>query len=78
MSACRMGKLAGYAEAQARVLPEPFKPVSGRLYPGLPPVVPEYLAKQVLAAWLPDARETWRRPRKTPPPRPTGLAIRSC
>ncbi|MFL5257574.1 MAG: acetate--CoA ligase family protein [Rhodopila sp.] len=53
-----MGKLASYAEAIARPLPEPFKPVSGRLYPGLPPVVPEYLAKQVLAAWLPDARET--------------------
>ena len=32
-------------------------PVSGRLYPGLAEVVPEYLAKQVLAAWLPDAPE---------------------
>ena len=52
-----MGKLAGYAEALQRPLPEPFTPVSGRLYPGLPAVVPEYLAKQVLAAWLPDARE---------------------
>jgi acetate---CoA ligase (ADP-forming) len=52
-----LGKLAGYAEAQQRVLPEAFSPVSGRLYPGLPAVVPEYLAKQVLAAWLPDARE---------------------
>jgi acyl-CoA synthetase (NDP forming) len=52
-----MGKLAGYAEALQRTLPEPFSPVSGRLYPGLPPVVPEYLAKQVLAAWLPDTRE---------------------
>ncbi|HEY0424154.1 MAG TPA: acetate--CoA ligase family protein [Rhodopila sp.] len=52
-----MGKLAGYAEALQRQLPEPFAPVSGRLYPGLPAVVPEYLAKQVLAAWLPDTRE---------------------
>ena len=50
-------KLAGYAEALARPLPEPFEAVSGGLYPGLPPVVPEYLAKQVLAAWLPVARE---------------------
>ncbi|MBS0641874.1 MAG: CoA-binding protein, partial [Proteobacteria bacterium] len=41
-----MGKLAAYAEAIARPLPEPFKPVSGKLYPGLPPVVPEYLSKQ--------------------------------
>jgi acetate---CoA ligase (ADP-forming) len=53
-----IGKLAGYAESLHRNLPEPFSPVSGRLYPGLPPVVPEYLAKQVLAAWLPDTRET--------------------
>jgi acyl-CoA synthetase (NDP forming) len=53
-----MGKLAGYAESRRRTLPEPFSPVSGHLYPGLPPVVPEYLAKQVLAAWLPDTRET--------------------
>jgi acyl-CoA synthetase (NDP forming) len=52
-----MSKLAGYAEALQRTLPEPFEPVSGRLYPGLPSVVPEYLAKQVLAAWLPDTRE---------------------
>ncbi|HEY0184181.1 MAG TPA: acetate--CoA ligase family protein, partial [Rhodopila sp.] len=52
-----MGKLADYAEARRRTLPEPFEPVSGRLYPGLPAVVPEYLAKQVLAAWLPDVPE---------------------
>ncbi len=52
-----LGKLADYAEALQRTLPEPFAPVSGRLYPGLPPVVPEYLAKQVLAAWLPGAQE---------------------
>jgi acetyltransferase len=52
-----MGKLAGYAESMQRQLPEPFTPVSGRLYPGLPSIVPEYLAKQVLAAWLPDSRE---------------------
>jgi acetate---CoA ligase (ADP-forming) len=52
-----MGKWAGYAESLRRTLPEPFAPVSGRLYPGLPPIVPEYLAKQVLAAWLPDTRE---------------------
>ena len=53
-----MGKAAGYAEALGRTLPAPFEPVSGRLYPGLPETVPEYLAKQVLAAWLPDIRET--------------------
>ena len=52
-----MGKLAGYADSLRRPLPEVFFPVSGRLYPGLPAVVPEYLAKQVLAAWLPDSRE---------------------
>lgn len=52
-----MAKLAAYAEALQRSLPESFKPVSGRLYPGLPSVVPEYLAKQVLAAWLPDTQE---------------------
>ncbi len=52
------GKLASYAEAIARPLPEPFTPVAGALYPGLPKVVPEYLAKKVLAAWLPDQRET--------------------
>ena len=52
-----MSKLAGFAESQARVLPEAFAPVSGRLYPGLPRIVPEYLAKQVLAAWLPAATE---------------------
>jgi acyl-CoA synthetase (NDP forming) len=52
-----LGKLAGYAESLQRQLPEPFVPVSGRLYPGLPSIVPEYLAKQVLAAWLPDSRE---------------------
>ena len=53
-----MSKLAGYGEALRRTLPESFKPVSGRLYPGLPAVVPEYLAKQVLGAWLPDTPET--------------------
>jgi acyl-CoA synthetase (NDP forming) len=52
-----MGKLAAYADALQRTLPEPYAPVSGALYPGLPAVVPEYLAKQVLAAWLPDSRE---------------------
>jgi acetate---CoA ligase (ADP-forming) len=52
-----LGKLAWYAEALERDLPEPFTPVSGRLYPGLPAIVPEHLAKQVLAAWLPDTRE---------------------
>ncbi len=41
-----LGKLAAYAESLQRVLPEPFHPVSGRLYPGLPKIVPEYLAKQ--------------------------------
>jgi acyl-CoA synthetase (NDP forming) len=52
-----LGKLAGYTESLQRQLPEPFTPVSGSLYPGLPAVVPEYLAKQVLAAWLPASRE---------------------
>jgi acetate---CoA ligase (ADP-forming) len=52
-----LGKLAIYAECLQRPLPEPFVPVSGRLYPGLPKIVPEYLAKQTLAAWLPDIRE---------------------
>jgi succinyl-CoA synthetase beta subunit len=41
-----------------RKLPEPFSPLSGHLYPGLPQTVPEYRAKRVLAAWLPDSRET--------------------
>ena len=52
-----MGKLASYAESLQRTLPEPFTAVSGALYPGLPAVVPEHLAKQVLAAWLPESRE---------------------
>ena len=52
-----MAKLTNYAESLHRSLPEPFTPVSGRLYPGLPATVPEYLAKQVLAAWLPESRE---------------------
>jgi acetate---CoA ligase (ADP-forming) len=52
-----LGKLAGYADALKRPLPEKFEPVSGALYPGLPRVVPEYLAKQVLAAWLPEGCE---------------------
>ena len=51
------GKLATYAEAIARPLPEPFTPVPGSLYPGLPRIVPEYQAKKILAAWLPEARE---------------------
>ena len=38
-------------------MPERFEPVSGALYPGLPRIVPEYQAKQVLAAWLPAPRE---------------------
>ncbi|HEY4043122.1 MAG TPA: acetate--CoA ligase family protein [Rhodopila sp.] len=53
-----MSKLAAYAEAMQRKLPEPFSPLSGHLYPGLPQTVPEYRAKRVLAAWLPDSRET--------------------
>ncbi len=52
-----MGKLADYADALQRPLPERFEPVSGALYPGLPRIVPEYQAKQVLAAWLPPPRE---------------------
>jgi acyl-CoA synthetase (NDP forming) len=52
------GKLADYAEAMARPLPDPFDPVPARLEPGLPRIVPEYQAKQALAAWLPPAAET--------------------
>jgi acetate---CoA ligase (ADP-forming) len=52
-----MARLADYAEALRRPLPEPFEPVPGRLYPGLPRVVPEYLARQVLSAWLPATQE---------------------
>jgi len=56
------GKLGGdvyldYAEAMARPLPEAFDPVPARLEPGLPRVVPEFQAKQALAAWLPPAAE---------------------
>lgn len=52
-----MNKLASYAEAVARPLPERFEPVSGALPPGLSGTLPEYLAKQVLGAWLPEGRE---------------------
>ncbi len=52
-----LGKLASYADAVTRPLPERFEPVSGSLPPGLSGTLPEYLAKQVLAAWLPDAHE---------------------
>ena len=51
------GKLADYAEALTRPLPEAFDPVTARLEPGLPRIVPEYQAKQALAAWLPAAAE---------------------
>jgi len=51
------GKLADYADAMARSLPEPFDPVPARLLPGLPRVVPEFQAKQALAAWLPPGNE---------------------
>ena len=51
------GKLATYAEAMARPLPAPFNAVSARLEPGLPRIVPEFQAKQALAAWLPVAAE---------------------
>ena len=51
------GKLADYADAIARPLPEPFDPVPARLEPGLPRIVPEFQAKQALAAWLPSAAE---------------------
>ncbi len=47
------GKLAEYAEGLKRALPEPFDPVPARLEPGLPRIVPEFQAKQALAAWLP-------------------------
>ena len=51
------GKLADYAEALTRPLPAAFDPVTARLEPGLPRIVPEYQAKQALAAWLPAAAE---------------------
>jgi acyl-CoA synthetase (NDP forming) len=51
------GKLCDYAEAVARPLPDAFDPVPARLEPGLPRIVPEFQAKQALAAWLPPAAE---------------------
>ncbi len=72
----RHGQAGRLRRVDAPPLPEPFYPVSGRLYPGLPPMVPEYLAKQVLAAWLPDTRETLATPPRTPPPRPSDWAFR--
>ena len=51
------GKLADYADAMRRPLPDPFEPVAARLEPGLPKIVPEYQAKQALAAWLPPGFE---------------------
>lgn len=53
-----LGKLAAFAEDRKRALPEPVQAVSARLLPGLPAVVPEYQAKQLLSAWLPDSQET--------------------
>jgi acetate---CoA ligase (ADP-forming) len=50
-------RLAEYAEALARPLPDPFDPVPARLEPGLPRIVPEFQAKQTLAAWLPPGAE---------------------
>ena len=50
-------KLAGYAEALQRSLPDAAQPLAAKLDDGLPLTVPEYQAKQVLAAWLPPARE---------------------
>ncbi|MGE0226265.1 MAG: acetate--CoA ligase family protein [Acetobacteraceae bacterium] len=52
-----MSKLATYAEAVQRPLPERFDPVSGALPPGLSGTLAEHVAKQVLAAWLPEGRE---------------------
>lgn len=52
-----LGRLADYADALRRPLPEPFEPLPDRLQPGLPRVVPEYLARQALSAWLPPAQE---------------------
>ncbi len=51
------GKLADYADAVKRPLPDPFNPVPARLEPGLPLIVPEFQAKQALAAWLPVGAE---------------------
>ena len=44
-------------QAVQRPLPERFDPVSGALPPGLSGTLPEHVAKQVLAAWLPEGRE---------------------
>ena len=51
------GKLARYAEAMARPLPADPILLPARLEPGLPRVVPEFQAKQALAAWLPASNE---------------------
>ncbi len=53
-----MGKLAGYAEALARPVPAlpPAEDVAP-IPPGVPLVLPEYAAKQALAAFLPPSRE---------------------
>src|SRR6202042_294519 len=52
------GKLAEDAEAMARPLPASFDRFPARLLPGLRRIVPEYQAKQALAAWLPPAAES--------------------
>jgi len=52
-----LGKLATYAEVVARPATERDEPLAAKLPTGLPQILPEYLAKQVLAAWLPAQRE---------------------
>jgi acetate---CoA ligase (ADP-forming) len=52
-----MGKLAGYAEALQRKLPAPGGFDAPLLPDGLPHVLTEHQAKQVLAAFLPPATE---------------------
>jgi acyl-CoA synthetase (NDP forming) len=53
-----MGKLANYAEALAHPIPVlPAAEDVAPIPPGLPRVLPEYAAKQALAAFLPPSRE---------------------
>lgn len=54
-----LGKLAAYAEALTRPIPAlPAAADVTPIPPGLPRILPEYAAKQWLAAFLPPSRET--------------------
>ncbi|MBV9248675.1 MAG: acetate--CoA ligase family protein, partial [Acetobacteraceae bacterium] len=52
-----LSKLVEFAEALARPLPAAVVTQAASLPPGLPRALPEYLAKQVLAEWLPPPQE---------------------